>query len=159
MKSCRCECGGIIKPDVVLYGGRSLDNQTMEDAVFIRQADVLIIGGTSLAVYPAAGLIDYYKGDKLILVNKISHTDGWAGRSAGTGSHRRRFFPVGGVSVLKYEVGDIVELKKKHPCGSFEWEILRVALSPEMQKMRTSDYDRPQVCGKKHEKFKKALES
>lgn len=66
----RCECGGIIKPDVVLYE-EGLDNQTMEDAVsFIRQADVLIIGGTSLAVYPAAGLIDYYKGDKLILVNK-----------------------------------------------------------------------------------------
>lgn len=66
----RCECGGIIKPDVVLYE-EGLDNQTIEDAVsFIRQADVLIIGGTSLAVYPAAGLIDYYKGDKLILVNK-----------------------------------------------------------------------------------------
>lgn len=66
----RCECGGIIKPDVVLYE-EGLDNQTMEDAVsFIRQADVLIIGGTSLAVYPATGLIDYYKGDKLILVNK-----------------------------------------------------------------------------------------
>ena len=66
----RCDCGGIIKPDVVLYE-EGLDNQTMEDAVsFIRQADVLIIGGTSLAVYPAAGLIDYYKGDKLILVNK-----------------------------------------------------------------------------------------
>ena len=66
----RCECGGIIKPDVVLYE-EGLDNQTMEDAVsFIRQADVLVIGGTSLAVYPAAGLIDYYKGDKLILVNK-----------------------------------------------------------------------------------------
>ena len=68
----RCECGGIIKPDVVLYE-EGLDNQTMEDAVsFIRQADVLIIGGTSLAVYPAAGLIDYYKGDKLILVNKTA---------------------------------------------------------------------------------------
>ena len=66
----RCECGGIIKPDVVLYE-EGLDNQTLEDAVsFIRKADVLIIGGTSLAVYPAAGLIDYYKGDKLILVNK-----------------------------------------------------------------------------------------
>ena len=66
----RCECGGIIKPDVVLYE-EGLDNQTMEDAVsFIRQADVLIIGGTSLAVYPAAGLLDYDKGDKLILVNK-----------------------------------------------------------------------------------------
>mgnify|MGYP002554375847 CR=1 FL=1 len=67
----RCDvCGGVVKPDVVLYE-EGLDNQTMEDAVsFIRQADVLIIGGTSLAVYPAAGLIDYYKGDKLILVNK-----------------------------------------------------------------------------------------
>ena len=66
----RCECGGIIKPDVVLYE-EGLDNQTMEDAVsFIRQADVLIIGGTSLAVYPAAGRSDYYQGDKLILVNK-----------------------------------------------------------------------------------------
>lgn len=65
-----CECGGIIKPDVVLYE-EGLDMQTMEDAVsFIRQADVLIIGGTSLAVYPAAGLIDYYRGHKLILVNK-----------------------------------------------------------------------------------------
>lgn len=75
----RCECGGIIKPDVVLYE-EGLDNQTMEDAVsFIRQADVLIIGGTSLAVYPAAGLIDYYKGDKLILVNKsVTPMDGRA---------------------------------------------------------------------------------
>ena len=66
----RCECGGIIKPDVVLYE-EGLDNQTMEDAVsFIRQADVLIIGGTSLAVYPAAGLIDYYRGNRLVLINK-----------------------------------------------------------------------------------------
>ena len=66
----RCECGGIIKPDVVLYE-EGLDDQTIEDSIgFIRQADVLIIGGTSLAVYPAAGLIDYYRGNKLILVNK-----------------------------------------------------------------------------------------
>lgn len=66
----RCECGGIIKPDVVLYE-EGLDMETMEAAVsFISQADVLIIGGTSLAVYPAAGLIDYYRGHKLVLVNK-----------------------------------------------------------------------------------------
>lgn len=66
----RCECGGIIKPDVVLYE-ESLDMRTMQEAVdFISAADVLIVGGTSLVVYPAAGLIDYYRGNKLILVNK-----------------------------------------------------------------------------------------
>lgn len=67
----RCEkCGGPIKPDVVLYE-EGLDQNTMNKAVqYIRQADVLIIGGTSLVVYPAAGLIDYYKGNKLVLVNK-----------------------------------------------------------------------------------------
>ena len=66
----RCECGGIIKPDVVLYE-EGLNQQTLEDAVFyISHADVLIIGGTSLAVYPAAGLIDYYRGNKLVLINK-----------------------------------------------------------------------------------------
>lgn len=65
-----CECGGGIKPDVVLYE-EGLDNRTMQEAVYyISQADVLIIGGTSLAVYPAAGLIDYYPGDKLVLINK-----------------------------------------------------------------------------------------
>ena len=64
------ECGGKIKPDVVLYE-EGLNQQTLEDAVFyISHADVLIIGGTSLAVYPAAGLIDYYRGDKLVLINK-----------------------------------------------------------------------------------------
>mgnify|MGYP000257092615 CR=1 FL=1 len=66
----RCSCGGIIKPDVVLYE-EGLDQQTLEDAVFyICHADLLIIGGTSLAVYPAAGLIDYYRGNKLVLINK-----------------------------------------------------------------------------------------
>lgn len=66
----RCECGGIIKPDVVLYE-EVLDMRTMQEAVdFISAADVLIVGGTSLVVYPAAGLIDYYRGNKLILVNK-----------------------------------------------------------------------------------------
>lgn len=65
-----CECGGIVKPDVVLYE-EGLDSYTMERALaFIRNADMLIIGGTSLAVYPAAGLIDYYRGDKLVLINK-----------------------------------------------------------------------------------------
>lgn len=65
-----CSCGGGIKPDVVLYE-EGLDNNTLQEAVrCIRNADVLIVGGTSLAVYPAAGLIDYYEGNKLILVNK-----------------------------------------------------------------------------------------
>lgn len=65
-----CTCGGSIKPDVVLYE-EGLDNNTMQKAVnYIRNADILIIGGTSLAVYPAAGLIDYYRGDKLVLINK-----------------------------------------------------------------------------------------
>lgn len=65
-----CECGGIIKPDVVLYE-EGLDDETLKESVrYISEADVLIIGGTSLAVYPAAGLIDYYRGDKLILINK-----------------------------------------------------------------------------------------
>ena len=68
----RCECGGSIKPDVVLYE-EGLDNQTISEAVSaISNADVLIIGGTSLAVYPAAGLIDYYRGNKLILINKTA---------------------------------------------------------------------------------------
>lgn len=66
----KCTCGGGIKPDVVLYE-EGLDQKTLNAAVkFISQADVLIIGGTSLAVYPAAGLIDYYEGNKLVLVNK-----------------------------------------------------------------------------------------
>ncbi len=63
-------CGGNIKPDVVLYE-EGLDQKTMEDAVYyISHADVLIIGGTSLSVYPAAGLITYYRGKKLVLINK-----------------------------------------------------------------------------------------
>lgn len=65
-----CSCGGIIKPDVVLYE-EGLDQKVLQKAVsYIRQADVLIVGGTSLTVYPAAGLIDYYQGSKLVLVNK-----------------------------------------------------------------------------------------
>ncbi len=66
----RCECGGLIKPDVVLYE-EPLDQSVMEKAVrCIRQADMMIIGGTSLAVYPAAGLIEYFRGDTLALVNR-----------------------------------------------------------------------------------------
>lgn len=69
----KCEkCGGIIKPDVVLYE-EGLDNDTISRSVSaIANADVLIIGGTSLVVYPAAGLIDYYRGKKLILINRDS---------------------------------------------------------------------------------------
>ena len=65
-------CGGMIKPDVVLYE-EGLDQEVIEGAVTaISRADVLIIGGTSLVVYPAAGLIDYYRGNKLVLINKSS---------------------------------------------------------------------------------------
>lgn len=65
-----CECGGVIKPDVVLYE-EGLDQGVLQMAVSaIRHADVLIIGGTSLTVYPAAGLINYYQGNKLVLINK-----------------------------------------------------------------------------------------
>lgn len=67
----RCEkCGGIVKPDVVLYE-ESLDTEVLEESVsYISNADVLIIGGTSLVVYPAAGLIDYFHGRKLVVINK-----------------------------------------------------------------------------------------
>ena len=65
----RCSCGGVIRPDIVLYE-EPLDQDIMEEAVhYIRSADILIIGGTSLNVYPAAGLIRYYRGNKLVLVN------------------------------------------------------------------------------------------
>lgn len=65
-----CSCGGIIKPDVVLYE-EGLDAHTLEEAVsYIAKADVLLVGGTSLKVYPAAGLIRYYTGNKLVLINK-----------------------------------------------------------------------------------------
>ena len=65
----RCGCGGVIRPDIVLYE-EPLDEKVMDSAIrYIRSADVLIIGGTSLNVYPAAGLIRYYRGNKLVLVN------------------------------------------------------------------------------------------
>lgn len=66
----RCTCGGIIKPDVVLYE-EALDEQIMWDAIqAITQADLLIVGGTSLTVYPAAGLLRYYRGNRLVLINR-----------------------------------------------------------------------------------------
>ena len=66
----RCTCGGLIKPDVVLYE-EGLDDNTIRGAVeAISNAQVLIIGGTSLAVYPAAGLIDYFRGQELVVINK-----------------------------------------------------------------------------------------
>ena len=66
----RCTCGGRIKPDVVLYE-ESLDQKVIEGAVrAIADAEVLIVGGTSLTVYPAAGLIRYYRGNKLVLINR-----------------------------------------------------------------------------------------
>ncbi len=67
-----CDCGGMIKPDVVLYE-EGLDEDTIAQAVSaIRAADVLIIGGTSLTVYPAAGLVRYYRGNKLVVINKTA---------------------------------------------------------------------------------------
>lgn len=66
----KCRCGGTIKPDVVLYG-ECLDEKVLEKSIIaISEAEVLIVGGTSLAVYPAAGLIDYFRGKKLILINR-----------------------------------------------------------------------------------------
>ncbi len=66
----RCTCGGVVRPDVVLYE-EGLDQQVLAEAIhYIRQADVLIVGGTSLVVYPAAGLLDYYRGHSLVLINR-----------------------------------------------------------------------------------------
>ena len=66
----RCTCGGIIKPDVVLYE-EGLDQQVLEGAVEdLQSSDLLIVGGTSLVVYPAAGLLQYYRGNRLVLINK-----------------------------------------------------------------------------------------
>ena len=66
----RCECGGVIKPDVVLYE-ESLDSGLIRKSIeAISQADTLIIGGTSLVVYPAAGFIDYFRGKHLVVINK-----------------------------------------------------------------------------------------
>ncbi len=68
----KCECGGIIKPDVVLYEEMLDDNAITKAIKYISEADVLIIGGTSLNVYPAAGFINYFSGSHLVIVNKAS---------------------------------------------------------------------------------------
>lgn len=70
----RCKCGGVIRPDVVLYEEGLNQEDLYRSVQLIRDADVLIVGGTSLVVYPAAGLINYYRGRKLVLVN-LSATD------------------------------------------------------------------------------------
>ena len=71
----RCECGGIIKPDVVLYE-EGLDDRTVRGALSARmRADTLIVAGTSLSVYPAAGLIEYFRGENLVMIN-LSHVPG-----------------------------------------------------------------------------------
>ena len=68
----RCSCGGVIRPDIVLYEEALDDDVIMRTIHYIRQADVLIVGGTSLRVYPAAGLINYYRGNKLVLITRSS---------------------------------------------------------------------------------------
>lgn len=66
----KCSCGGELKPDVVLYE-EGLDDRIMQESIrCISEADMLIVGGTSLVVYPAAGLVNYYRGNKLVLINK-----------------------------------------------------------------------------------------
>lgn len=73
----RCECGGVIRPDIVFYG-EGLDERVVEGAVrAIAEADVLVVGGTSLVVYPAAGLVNYYRGDKLVLINATETPYDW----------------------------------------------------------------------------------
>ena len=72
-----CSCGGVIKPDVVLYE-ESLDSDVINEALhYISKADVLIIGGTSLTVYPAAGFVSYYQGSRLVLINKSATPMDW----------------------------------------------------------------------------------
>lgn len=66
----KCDCGGIVKPDVVLYE-EALNGETLEKSIrAISDADLLIVAGTSLTVYPAAGLVNYYKGNRLVLINR-----------------------------------------------------------------------------------------
>ena len=68
----RCSCGGIIKPDVVLYE-EGLDEETIENSIYaIQNADLLIVAGTSLTVQPASGLINYFRGRNLVLINRDS---------------------------------------------------------------------------------------
>ncbi len=68
----RCNCGGIIKPDVVLYEEALKDEVMLQAIQAIKSAELLIVGGTSLNVYPAAGMIDYFDGNHLVLINQSS---------------------------------------------------------------------------------------
>lgn len=75
----RCDCGGVIRPDIVLYEEQLREEDISAAVHYIRKADVLIIGGTSLVVYPAAALINYYRGNKLVLINRgRTSQDGYA---------------------------------------------------------------------------------
>ena len=105
----RCEkCGGMIKPDVVLYE-ESLNEKVLDGAIrSIAAADLLIVGGTSLAVYPAAGLLQYFQGDALVLINK-----------GATPMDKNADL------LIQQPIGQVLG-SKPHPCGSSEWEILRV---------------------------------
>ncbi|MDR0626008.1 MAG: hypothetical protein LBG11_01900, partial [Bifidobacteriaceae bacterium] len=97
----RCQCGGMIEPDVVLYED-PLDGAVLAAASqAIAQADMLIIGGTSLVVYPAAGLVDYFSGDRLVVIN-----------TAGPGTPRRYHRAGGGVDsaqplVICHPIGEV----------------------------------------------------
>lgn len=66
----RCSCGGVVRPDIVFYEEQLKEDDIVAAIKYIREADVLIIGGTSLVVYPAAGLVNYYRGKKLVLINR-----------------------------------------------------------------------------------------
>lgn len=66
----RCSCGGVVRPDIVFYEEQLREEDIVSAIKYIREADVLIIGGTSLVVYPAAGLVNYYRGNKLVLINR-----------------------------------------------------------------------------------------
>jgi NAD-dependent deacetylase len=68
----KCDCRGVVKPDVVLYGEGLNDDVVAKSVAAIAECDTLIVGGTSLAVYPAAGLINYYRGKALVLINKTA---------------------------------------------------------------------------------------
>lgn len=82
----RCSCGGMLRPDIVLFG-ESLDDDVVSGAVeAIRGADMLIVGGTSLAVWPAAGLVDYFRGDCLAIINREPPQGGYAAHISICGS-------------------------------------------------------------------------
>ena len=111
----RCTCGGTVKPDVVLYE-EGLNQKTLNDAVrFISEADMLIIGGTSLNVYPAAGLINYYRGHKLVLINKSAVARDLAADLVITGPHRPNAGPV--VKVGLCEICQSHTAKRRHSVG------------------------------------------